>query len=122
MTLFAFPSCSDLNLLSYLTPCTDYNDYLYNICVIFEWDRGKSAANREKHGIDFETAKGLWLDEDRIEVEAPYPVEERTILIARLHGRVWAAVYTMRGAAIRLISVRHARKKEVELYEKAKAG
>ena len=53
----------------------------------FEWDARKSIANRGKHGIDFETARALWLDENRIEIEAPHPVEERRILIAHLHGK-----------------------------------
>ena len=89
----------------------------------FEWDARKSAANRSKHGIDFETAKALWLDENRIEIIAPYPIEERRILIAQLHGKLWTAVYTIRGeASIRLISVRRSREKEVALYEKERAG
>ncbi len=88
----------------------------------FEWDPRKSTANRMKHGIDFETAQGLWLDENRIEIEAPHPVEERTILIAQLQGKLWTAVYTVRDESIRLISVRRARGKEIVLYEKEQSG
>jgi uncharacterized DUF497 family protein len=33
----------------------------------FEWDSQKSIANEEKHGIDFETAKRLWSDENKVE-------------------------------------------------------
>jgi hypothetical protein len=29
----------------------------------FEWDEDKSRINKAKHGIDFETARNLWLDE-----------------------------------------------------------
>lgn len=86
----------------------------------FEWDSVKSNANKEKHGIDFETAKALWFDENRIEIEAPHPVEKRNIIIAELHGKLWSAVYTIRGNAIRIISVRHSRGKEAELYGKEK--
>ena len=32
----------------------------------FEYDRAKSDANVEKHGIDFEQAQELWRDEDAI--------------------------------------------------------
>lgn len=88
----------------------------------FEWDDVKSRTNREKHGINFETAKELWLDEDRIEIEAPHPVEKRNIIIAKLHGKLWTAVYTMRSNAVRIISVRRSRGKEEKLYGKAKAG
>ena len=90
--------------------------------MTFEWDIRKSTANKLKHGIDFRVAQDLWLDENRIEISAPRPVEERTILIARLHEKLWTAVYTVRGGAIRLISVRRSRTKETELYEKERAG
>ena len=90
--------------------------------MAFAWDPRKSTANRIKHGIDFETAQGLWLDENRIEIEAPHPVEDRTILIAALQGKLWTAVYTVRDESIRLISVRRARQKEVALYEKERSG
>jgi uncharacterized protein len=96
---------------------------LYNIKVNFEWDGRKSDANGDKHGITFENAKSLWLDESRIEIEAPHPVEERRILIARLHGKLWTAVYTVRReSTIRIISVRRSREKEAALYEKERTG
>lgn len=99
---------------------------MYKICIIdymkFERDANKSSANRTKHGIDFETAKNIWLDENRVEIHAPYPLEDRSIIIGKHHNKLWAAVYTVRGDAIRIISVRHARKKEEELYDKEKAG
>lgn len=89
----------------------------------FEWDARKNIVNRSKHGIDFETAKELWLDENRIEINAPHPVEERRILIAQHHGKHWTAVYTIRGrSSIRFISVRRAREREVLLYEKERLG
>ena len=46
------------------------------------------------------------------------PVEDRAILIAQYLNRVWTAIYTVRADAIRIISVRRARKREVNLYEK----
>ena len=89
----------------------------------FEWDSRKSNANRDKHGIDFESAKALWLDENRIEIEAPHPIEERRILIAHFQGKFWTAVFTIREeSTIRLISVRRSREKEIELYEKERIG
>lgn len=88
----------------------------------FEWDAKKSSANKIKHGIDFETAKNIWLDENRVEIHAPHPVEDRRIIIGKHHNKVWTAICTMRGNGLRIISVRHARKKEAELYDKEKAG
>ncbi|OGW53428.1 MAG: toxin [Nitrospirae bacterium RBG_13_43_8] len=88
----------------------------------FEWDAAKSDANRLKHGIDFKIAKGLWLDKNRIEIQAPHPIENRSIIIGKLQGKLWTAVYTMRGDAIRIISVRCSREKETKLYEKENTG
>ena len=84
----------------------------------FEWDLEKSIANKEKHGIDFKTAKLLWSDENRVEIHAPYPVEDRWILIGKKENKLWTAIFTLRGNAIRIISARRSREKEVDLYEK----
>jgi uncharacterized DUF497 family protein len=88
----------------------------------FDWDEEKSRTNEDKHGIDFETTKNLWLDEDRIEIYAPHLLENRRIIIAKYRNKIWAAIYTIRDDTIRIISVRRARKREVNLYEKEKAG
>ena len=90
---------------------------MYNIYMDFEWDPSKSLSNRRKHGIDFEAAKDLWLDENRVEIRAPHPVEDRMILIAKHLDKIWTAIYTPRQDAIRIISVRRARRKEADLYE-----
>lgn len=99
---------------------------IYIICIIkhvkFEWDVNKSNTNKIKHEIDFETAKDIWLDENRVEIHAPYPIENRGIIIGKFHNTLWTAICTMRGDAIRIISVRRSRKKEVELYDKEKSG
>ena len=38
------------------------------------------------------------------------------ILIAKYEGKIWAGVYMLRAETIRIISVRRARKREVDLY------
>ncbi|MDD2519870.1 MAG: BrnT family toxin [Kiritimatiellae bacterium] len=83
----------------------------------FEFDPRKSAANRVKHGIDFVQAQPLWDDSDRLEVPARTSDEPRVLVIGRIEGRHWAAVITYRQDKVRIISVRRARKEEVELYE-----
>jgi uncharacterized protein len=83
----------------------------------FEWDPGKSKANKEKHGIDFETAEILWSDDNRVEIHVSYPVEDRWILIGQKDNKLWTAIFTVRGNAIRIISVRRSRKKEADFYE-----
>ena len=84
----------------------------------FEWDEKKSGINLSKHGIDFNTATALWDDKDRIQIQTTYPIENRSILIGRIGEKLWTAVYTRRNNAIRIISVRRARKKEARIYEK----
>jgi uncharacterized protein len=96
--------------------------YVNIIQMKFEWDVAKNSANRLKHGIDFETAKDLWLDENRIEIQAPHPVENRHIIIAKLCDKLWTAVYTMRSNKVRIISARRSRKREADLYEKENTG
>ncbi len=85
--------------------------------VEFQYDLNKSASNKEKHGIDFEEAKNLWIDPDRLVIPARSDDEERFALLATYYDRVWAAFFTLRDQTIRIISVRRARKAEAAIYE-----
>lgn len=82
----------------------------------FEFDPAKSRANRDKHGIDFDEAQGLWLDADRIEIPAGPSTEPRFQIIGRIDAARWSAFITYRHEAIRIISVRRARPEEREAY------
>jgi uncharacterized DUF497 family protein len=83
----------------------------------FEFNITKSQANLQKHGIDFIHAQQLWEDPERLEIPAKTDDEPRTIFIGRILDKTWSAIITTRGQKIRIISVRRARKKEVDLYE-----
>lgn len=83
----------------------------------FEYDPGRNSGNLQKHGIDFETAKGLWDDQDRLEIPVKVTGEMRAMVIGMTGGKHWSAIITYRGDTIRLISVRRARKEEIALYE-----
>jgi hypothetical protein len=83
----------------------------------FEFDPGKSAANQEKHGIDFVRAQVLWQDSMRVEVPARTVDEPRWLVIGQISGKYWSAVVTYREARIRIISVRRSRDEEVAIYE-----
>ena len=83
---------------------------------MLEYDPDKSAANMAKHGIDFEQAQELWLDEARAEVESEGGAEVRWLLMGKIEGRHWTAVYTMRDGKVRIISVRRSRANEVRDY------
>jgi len=68
-------------------------------------------------GIDFNIAREMWKDDNRVEIQAPYPLEERNVLIAKVDNKLWTAIFTYRGDDIRIILVRRSRKKETRLYE-----
>jgi uncharacterized DUF497 family protein len=83
----------------------------------FEFDPTKSAANQEKHEIDFGRAQELWRDSMRVEVPARTVDEPRWLVIGRIDGKLWSAVVTYREERIRIISVRRSRDEEVVIYE-----
>ncbi len=85
--------------------------------MTFEYDPDKSAANKIKHGIDFEEAQILWDDPNRLEIQAKTIDELRHLIIGMINGKHWSAVITYRDNNIRLISVRRSRKEEIEYYE-----
>ena len=83
----------------------------------FEFDENKSDSNKEKHGIDFVEAQELLNDENGAIFDAKSEDEKRYALVSELDDKVWVTIFTMRGEKVRLISVRRARKEEVEFYE-----
>ena len=83
----------------------------------FEFDPEKRATNRAKHGFDFADAAALWSDVDALSLPARSDAEPRRASIARHGGALWTAIYTQRGMAVRVISVRRARANEKALYE-----
>lgn len=85
--------------------------------MAFDFDPRKSAANLAKHGIDFVEAQRLWEDPDLLVIPARTEDEPRWLIIGRIDAKLWSAVVTSRGDAIRIISVRRSRDDEVALYE-----
>lgn len=83
----------------------------------FEWDPGKSAKNRAKHGISSDEACALWRDVSRVEVPVRTVDEPRWLVVGRIDGKHWSAVVTYREDRARIISVRRSRQEEVTLYE-----
>ena len=83
----------------------------------FEFDDKKSKSNKIKHGIDFIEAQYLWNDPDYIEIPAKTEDEPRSMVIGMIEAKAWAAIITYRNGITRLISVRPANKREVEIYE-----
>lgn len=85
--------------------------------MTFEFDPDKSAANLQKHGIDFRRAQALWDDPDLLEIPARTDDEPRWLVIGRIAGKHWSGVITYRSDAIRIISVRRSRAEEIAIYE-----
>ncbi|MBI3087700.1 MAG: BrnT family toxin [Candidatus Omnitrophica bacterium] len=81
----------------------------------FEFNRDKSDANKQKHGISLEEATRLWEDA-YLEVTARTVHEPRWMAIGKIDGKLYACIYTRRGEAVRLISCRRASEKEVRLH------
>lgn len=83
----------------------------------FEWDEEKAANNFKKHGVLFETAAKVFLDENRIEIyDAVHSIDEDRYITIGLAGEVLFVVYTERRPRIRLISARLATARERKLY------
>jgi len=86
--------------------------------VEFEWDSDKDESNQAKHGIGFRAARVLWEDSGLVILPSRFPGEPRFLAIGRINAVCWTAVFTERGERIRIISVRRARMKEREFYER----
>lgn len=83
----------------------------------FEWDKNKNESNREKHSISFEKAKEVFQDEKAVEFRGDSSTELRILRIGKTFSRILiAVVYTIRSAAVRIISARQANKKETKAY------
>lgn len=83
----------------------------------FEYNQQKSDSNKLKHGIDFSEAQLLWTDPDRIQIPAKIVDEPRFMIIGKIEGKHWSAIFTYRDENIRIISVRRSRQEEIEIYE-----
>ena len=84
---------------------------------IVEWDDNKAELSWKKHGIHFEDAALIFLDDNRIDdyVELHSDDEERIKVIGMV-GEILTVIYTERGEKYRLISARQAKKLEKEEY------
>ncbi|MCY7317434.1 MAG: BrnT family toxin [Ramlibacter sp.] len=86
----------------------------------FEWDSGKAAGNLNKHGVNFDEAATVFLDQ--LAVSGPDPDhsigESRYITfgISSL-GHLLAVSHTYRQGAIRLFSARRVTRLERKIYE-----
>lgn len=83
----------------------------------FEWDEQKSIINLKKHGIAFEEASEVFLDDNRLEMyDAKHSYDEDRFIAIGKVKKVLFVVYVERDVNIRIISARAATKREENLY------
>lgn len=92
----------------------------------FDWDEAKAKRNIVKHGVSFEEAKDVFVDDRGLESidEAHSQTEERWLRIGKTKtGLCLIVAYTWRshrGSPIaRIISARKTNRKERKAYEEA---
>ena len=89
----------------------------------FEWDETKAKANLKKHGVSFDEAKSVFLDDHARLIPDPdhSEDEERFVLLGYSSGLKLLVVchcYRVGARVIRLISARKATRQESAIYER----
>jgi uncharacterized protein len=87
----------------------------------FEWDERKSAANAKKHGVSFEEAKSVFVDERAKLIDDPdHSDDEDRFVLLGLSGALRLLLvcqcYRRDGNVIRIISARKASARESKSY------
>lgn len=89
--------------------------------IRFEWDPGKAATNRRKHGVTFEDAQSVFADERARLIDDPdHSVDEERFVLLGLSSslRLLVVVHCYREpvGVIRIISARKATRDEQRFY------
>jgi len=89
--------------------------------IRFEWSTAKNRLNQRKHGVSFEEAQTVFLDEKAIRYYDPdhSEDEDRFIMLGlslRLRVLVVCHCYRVNDTVIRIISARKADRAETEHY------
>jgi uncharacterized DUF497 family protein len=89
--------------------------------IRFEWDEAKNRQNQRKHGVSFEEAQTVFLDERAIRYFDPdHSADEDRFLMLGMSLKLRAIVvchcYRVQDSVIRIISARKANKKEQAAY------
>jgi len=89
--------------------------------LAFGWDEGKDLSNQKKHGISFEEAETVFVDENALLIHDPdhSGEENRFVLLglsAKLRMLVVSHCYRKNDAVIRIISARKATRMERKQY------
>ena len=87
----------------------------------FEWDERKAAANVKKHGVSFEEARSVFVDERAKLIDDPdHSADEDRFVLLGISGVLRMLLvchcYRSDGNVIRIISARKASTKESKSY------
>ena len=87
----------------------------------FEWDDSKATANARKHGVSFEEAKSVFVDERaKLIADPDHSEDEDRFVLLGLSGALRLLLvchcYRLDGNVIRIISARKASAKESRSY------
>jgi uncharacterized DUF497 family protein len=83
----------------------------------FEWDETKREHNRSRHKVDLLEGAQLFDGRPVISFPSPRGDEARFATTGLLGGKFYTVIWTERGDAIRLISLRRARDAEERAYQ-----
>jgi len=87
-----------------------------------EYDPAKNDRNVAGRGLSFELVRRLDWNETLVVEDVRKDYEEpRFQALGPIQGRLYLLVFTIRGRALRIISLRKANAREVAGYEKAKS-
>ena len=86
--------------------------------MVYEWDEYKRLKNIEKHGYDLADGALVYESPGKVTVESHRLHEHRWMDIAEVGGELvtLTLTYTVRGNAVRCISLRKASRKERNIY------
>lgn len=89
----------------------------------FEWDEAKNRSNTRKHGVSFEEAQTVFLDDHAIRFDDPDHSgdEDRFLMLGisfRLRILIVCHCYRESDRVIRIISARKATRSETRNYER----
>ena len=86
----------------------------------FDWDTPKAEANIQKHGVSFDEAASVFLDQLAVSGQDPdHSVGESRYITFGMSslGRILSVSHTYRSGDIRIISARRVTRNERKLYE-----
>lgn len=85
----------------------------------YDWDEAKRFQNNKAHHVDFAAMEDFeWENAVIFEDTRKNYGESRYVAFAPIENRLYCAVFTKRNEVIRIISLRKANRREVQLYEK----